>query len=99
MKELGYHLVHYQLSTEDYRYPKADQIQKSKDIVTEGLVEAPEKGSVLSLQHDIIPQSVYNLTQFLLDLVHRKDWQGRHLVRQTHSLHESLTCRVPLFFP
>jgi hypothetical protein len=76
MKDLGYHLVHYDLTTEDYLHPGRDQIQKSKDIVKEAIAKAPQKGNLLALQHDIIPQSSGNLTEFTLQLVKDKGWEG-----------------------
>jgi hypothetical protein len=76
MKALGYHLVHYDLNSEDYLYPGRDQIQQSKDIVKERLAKAPENGNFLALQHDIIPQSASTLTEFTLQLVKNKGWKG-----------------------
>jgi hypothetical protein len=76
MKALGYHLVHYDLTTEDYLHPRPDQIQQSKDIVQYALAKAPEDGNLLTLQHDIIPQSIGNLTGFILQLAQDKGWEG-----------------------
>ena len=76
VKALGYHLVHYDLSTEDYRHAGPDQIQQSKDIVKELISNAPENGNVLALQHDSILQSTTNLTEFILHLVKDKGWKG-----------------------
>jgi hypothetical protein len=76
MKALGYHLVHYDLNSEDYLHPGRDQIQQSKDIVKETLAKAPENGNFIVLQHDIIPQSTGTLTEFTLQLVKDKGWKG-----------------------
>jgi uncharacterized protein YihD (DUF1040 family) len=76
MKALGYHLVHYDLTTEDYLHPGRDQIQQSKDRVKEAMAKAPEDGSLLTLQHDTIPQSNGNLTEFILQLAKEKGWEG-----------------------
>lgn len=76
VKDLGYHLVHYDLSTEDYLNFGRDQIQQSKDIVKKAISNAPENGNVLALQHDSIFQSSANLTQFILQSVKDKGWKG-----------------------
>jgi len=76
MKALGYHLVHYDLTTEDYLHPGRGEIQQSKDLVKDALAKAPEDGSLLTLQHDIIPQSCGNLTELILQLVKDKGWEG-----------------------
>lgn len=76
MKALGYHLVHYDLTTEDYLHPGRDEIQKSKDLVIDALAKAPEDGNLMTLQHDIIPQSSGNLTELILQLIKEKGWEG-----------------------
>jgi hypothetical protein len=76
MKALGYHLVHYDLTTEDYLHPGRDEIQQSKDLVTDALAKAPGDGNLLSLQHDTIPQSSGNLTELILQLIAAKGWDG-----------------------
>jgi hypothetical protein len=76
VKALGYHLVHYDLNSEDYLHPGRDQIQQSKNIVKQTLAKAPENGNFIVLQHDIIPQSTGTLTEFTLQLVKNKGWKG-----------------------
>lgn len=76
VKALGYHLVHYDLNSEDDLHPHRDHIQLSKDIVQEVISKAPENGSLLALQHDIIPPSISNLTAFTLELIKDKGWKG-----------------------
>jgi hypothetical protein len=86
LKALGYHSVHYDLTTEDYMHPHRDEIQLSKDLVKEALGKAPKDGNLLVLQHDIIPQSSGNLTEFILQLVRDKEWKGmsfRHFTPTT----------------
>jgi hypothetical protein len=76
VKAFGYHLVHYDLTTEDYLHPGPGQIQTSKDIVKETLDKALVNGNLLVVQHDIISQSAGNLTEMTLQLVRRKGWKG-----------------------
>lgn len=76
LKALGYHLVHYDLNTEDYLQPGRDQIQQSKDIVKAVFAKVPEDGNVLSIQHDIIARSSGDLTKFILELAKSRGWEG-----------------------
>ncbi|KAL8734909.1 MAG: hypothetical protein Q9166_001261 [cf. Caloplaca sp. 2 TL-2023] len=74
MKALGYHRVYFDLDTQDYLNPTT--IQKSKDIVTTQLGLAPADGDYLSIQHDLVQQSVANLTTYYFDLIKAKGWKG-----------------------
>jgi hypothetical protein len=85
MKALGYHLVHYDVNTEDYLHPNAGQIQLSKDIVHEALSKAPEDGNMLTIQHDIISESSGNLTQYILQLAKGKGWEGTSVLPNSAS--------------
>ncbi|KAL9007238.1 MAG: hypothetical protein Q9188_000041 [Gyalolechia gomerana] len=73
MKALGYHRVYFDLDTQDYLNP--DSIQKSKDIVQRilGTGGAPD---YLSIQHDIVNQSVAILSPYYFDLIKAKGWKG-----------------------
>ncbi|KAL8952454.1 MAG: hypothetical protein Q9222_001645 [Ikaeria aurantiellina] len=73
MKALGYHRVYFDLDTQDYLNPNT--IQNSKDIVKQilGTVGAND---YLSIQHDIVQQSVANLTTYYFDLIKSKGWKG-----------------------
>lgn len=75
MQTLGYHLVHYDLDTEDSRYPGHGDRQ-SKDIVKGVLEKEAEDGNLLAMQHDTIAQSSGNLTEFILQLISAKGWEG-----------------------
>lgn len=76
MKALGYHVVEYDLTTEDYLHPYPAQIQQSKDIVKGALAKAPANGNYLAVQHDTIHQSSSNLTEYFLQLIRKKGWEG-----------------------
>ena len=80
MKAMGYHRVDLDLDTEDYLNPTPSKIQLCKDSVSKFLDNAPQDGSALVLQHDIIPQSVTNLTESILKDVRKKGWKGRRNV-------------------
>ena len=74
MLALGYHRVYFDLDTQDYLNPLPTQIQNS-NIVTAALAE-PGVTDYLSIQHDIVQQSVTNLTGYYLDLIKNKGWKG-----------------------
>jgi peptidoglycan/xylan/chitin deacetylase (PgdA/CDA1 family) len=75
LQALGYHRVYFDLDTQDYLNPLPSQIQKSKDIVKAALAE---KGvtDYLSIQHDIVQQSVSNLSAYYFDVIKNKGWKG-----------------------
>ena len=78
MKKLGYHRVYFDLDTSDYLNPLPSQIQASKDIVNSMLTGARYKSATdyLSIQHDIVQQSVTNLSTYYYDLIAAKGWRG-----------------------
>jgi len=75
MAALGYHRVYFDLDTEDYLHPLSTQIQRSKNIVKAAMAM---RGATdwLSIQHDIIEQSVHNLTAYFIGLIAAKGWKG-----------------------
>ncbi|KAF8544615.1 hypothetical protein BDD12DRAFT_915328 [Trichophaea hybrida] len=77
MKRLGYHVVNFDLDTQDWRHDSPDMIQISKDIVHNGLTSrSPKKQDYLILNHDINQQTVHNLTAFMLDDMVKLGWKG-----------------------
>ena len=74
MKALGYHRIYFDLDTQDYLNPLPSQIQNSKNIVKDLLAAQAE--DYLSIQHDLVQQSVTNLTGYYFDLIQRKGWKG-----------------------
>ncbi|KAH8798836.1 hypothetical protein F5882DRAFT_508495 [Hyaloscypha sp. PMI_1271] len=75
MQSLGYHRVYFDLDTQDYLNPSPNQIQNSKSIVQEALA-AQGVTDYLSIQHDIVQQSVANLSTYYFDLIQQKGWKG-----------------------
>ncbi|KAL9587759.1 MAG: hypothetical protein Q9212_000051 [Teloschistes hypoglaucus] len=73
MKALGYHRVYFDLDTQDYLNPNT--IQNSKNIVKQ-ILATPGTTDYLSIQHDIVQQSVTNLTYYYFDLIKNKGWKG-----------------------
>ncbi|KAF7717591.1 Chitin deacetylase [Penicillium ucsense] len=67
LADLGYHIVLYDIDTEDYKNDSPDLIQRSKDIFDRALESADSKNtSWLIIGHDIHEQTVHNLTEHML---------------------------------
>ncbi len=75
LQNLGYHRIGFDLDTQDYLNPNASEIQKSKDIVRANL-SSTSVTSYLAIQHDILPQSVTNLTDYFYSAIRAKGWKG-----------------------
>jgi len=75
LQALGYHRVYFDLDTQDYLNYLPSQIQKSKEVVKRALAH---KGPTdyLSIQHDIVEQSVSNLSAYYFDMIKKKGWKG-----------------------
>lgn len=78
MLALGYHRIFFDLDTQDYLNPLPTQIQSSKDLVAAALAHTTTSPitDYLSIQHDVIEQSVTNLTSYYLSLIKAKGWKG-----------------------
>ncbi|KAM3081395.1 hypothetical protein ACMFMG_004864 [Clarireedia jacksonii] len=75
MQTLGYHRVYFDLDTQDYLNPLPTQIQSSKNIVQLAL-GVTTTNDYLSIQHDIVQQSVGNFSTYYFDLIKAKGWKG-----------------------
>ncbi|KAA8572830.1 hypothetical protein MFRU_003g00660 [Monilinia fructicola] len=75
MQTLGYHRVYFDLDTQDYLNPLPSQIQNSKNIVQKALASTTVV-DYLSIQHDIVEQSVGNLSSYYFDQIKAKGWKG-----------------------
>ncbi|KAE8152894.1 glycoside hydrolase/deacetylase [Aspergillus avenaceus] len=70
MGVLGYHVILYDIDTEDYRHDSPNDIQGSKDIFDKNLAraKATEK-SWLVIAHDVHEQTVHNLTEHMMKTI------------------------------
>jgi peptidoglycan/xylan/chitin deacetylase (PgdA/CDA1 family) len=67
---LGYHIIYFDLDTQDYLHNDPNQIQVSKDTVTNFFQgKTVSEFNALSITHDIEQQTVYNLTEFMLQQI------------------------------
>jgi peptidoglycan/xylan/chitin deacetylase (PgdA/CDA1 family) len=65
MAALGYHVIIWDLDTDDYNNVTPQLIQNSKNLVKQALAEKWD--SYMSIAHDIHWQTVYNLTAYQID--------------------------------
>lgn len=64
---LGYHVIMYDIDTDDYKNDSPNLIQHSKDIFDQALASAnPYTKSWLVIAHDAHQQTVHNLTEHML---------------------------------
>ncbi|KAK1726336.1 polysaccharide deacetylase [Colletotrichum acutatum] len=77
LNDLGYHITYFNLDTEGYLHDSADLIQDSKDIWDEN-VEGKDVATTkwLQIEHDPVYQSVYNLTDHMLESLFRNGFKS-----------------------
>jgi peptidoglycan/xylan/chitin deacetylase (PgdA/CDA1 family) len=70
LADLGYHIVNFNVDTDDYNQNTAENIQKSKDWFTGNITKdgaKADKGDKwLAIGHDILDQTANNLTEYML---------------------------------
>lgn len=77
MSKLGYHVVYFDLDTQDYINYTPDTYSLSQAIVHQALSSVdPTSNNWLSIEHDIVEQSVKNLTGYYLDQMVTYGWKG-----------------------
>ncbi|OLN92884.1 putative peptidoglycan-N-acetylglucosamine deacetylase-like protein 2 [Colletotrichum chlorophyti] len=76
MAALGYSIIYFDLDTADYLHDSPTEIQQSKDIVEQSVAAKPSaEDNFLVIGHDIHQQTVYNLTEYML-----QKFRGKNLV-------------------
>jgi peptidoglycan/xylan/chitin deacetylase (PgdA/CDA1 family) len=69
MSDLGYHLIYFDVDTDDYEQLNASRIQNSKDWFKGNITKngaTPTTNDWLTISHDIIEQTANNLTEYML---------------------------------
>ncbi|KAF6801224.1 polysaccharide deacetylase [Colletotrichum sojae] len=77
LNDLGYHITYFNLDTEGYLHDSANLIQTSKDIwdtKVEG--KNPANNKWLQIEHDPVYQTVYNLTDHMLESLFRNGFKS-----------------------
>ncbi|KAK1597061.1 polysaccharide deacetylase [Colletotrichum navitas] len=67
LKTLGYHIINVNIDTKDYMYDSSETIQTAKDRFSSGISTNAAANSYIELSHDVHYQTVFNLTQFMID--------------------------------
>jgi peptidoglycan/xylan/chitin deacetylase (PgdA/CDA1 family) len=77
MRDLGYHVVYFDIDTDDYNHDSPTMIQVSKNIFS-GIVNPsnPNVDSFLTIAHDTHQQTAQNLTQFMLQTLTTKGYRA-----------------------
>ncbi|KAI3337300.1 carbohydrate-binding module family 18 [Xylariaceae sp. AK1471] len=74
---LGYHVVYFDLDTEGYLNDDPTMIQTSKDIWDDAVPGTnPCNTNYLQIEHDIHYQTVYNLTDYVLDSLFKSGYRS-----------------------
>ena len=73
MKALGYHRIYFDLDTTDFENPTT--IDVSRNIVKNALA-SPTAKDYLCIQHDVVEQSVTNLSPYFFAQIKAKGWKG-----------------------
>lgn len=69
MNALGYHVIIWDLDTDDYNNVTPQLIQNSKNLVASAYAPGTGDGrSWMPIAHDIHPQTALNLTSYMIDL-------------------------------
>ncbi|KHJ34002.1 putative glycoside hydrolase deacetylase [Erysiphe necator] len=77
LRNLGYHVIYFDVDTEGYLNTDVTQIQKSKDIWDATINPGnPSTSNFLEIEHDIHYQVAYNLTDYILDSIYSKGYRS-----------------------
>jgi hypothetical protein len=77
LTDAGYHIIYFDLDTEDYLHDDAVQIQLSKDYILGNLSTRADPRGVgwLVIGHDIHEQTAFNLTEFAIQQFQAKGFR------------------------
>ncbi|KAJ0344776.1 hypothetical protein COL154_007415 [Colletotrichum chrysophilum] len=77
LDDLGYHITYFNLDTEGYLHDSPELIQDSKDIWDDNVEgKDPTNTKWLQIEHDPVYQSVYNLTDHMLESLFRNGFKS-----------------------
>lgn len=72
MQDLGYHVIYFDIDTDDYQQNPRNTFQNSLDWFKGNITKndaTPEKNEWLSISHDIIDKTANELTEFMLKTI------------------------------
>jgi peptidoglycan/xylan/chitin deacetylase (PgdA/CDA1 family) len=77
MDALGYHVVYFDLDTDDYNNVTPDRIQNAKDNFSRAVDgTSPASRDFLAIAHDIHEQTARSLTRHMLETLTRNGYRG-----------------------
>lgn len=77
LNDLGYHITYFDLDTEGYLKDSPELIQDSKDIWDDYVEDGdPSSQQWLHIEHDPVYQTVYNLTDYMLESITRNGFRA-----------------------
>ncbi|KHN99770.1 Glycoside hydrolase/deacetylase, beta/alpha-barrel [Metarhizium album ARSEF 1941] len=75
MSDLVYHSISANLDTKDYMYDDPALIQRAKDRYSSTLSRNSKENSYIVLAHDVHEQTVFNLTEFMVNLAKERGYK------------------------
>ncbi|KAF3044481.1 hypothetical protein E8E11_001716 [Didymella keratinophila] len=79
MEDMGYHLIFFQINTDDYEQNPKGTFQNSLDWFKSNFTQpnmSPEKNSTISISHDIIDKTANELTESMLKTITEMGYKG-----------------------
>ncbi|KAF8252736.1 glycoside hydrolase/deacetylase [Wilcoxina mikolae CBS 423.85] len=77
MGKLGYHVMHTDLDTQDWRYASSSEIYQSRNIFAAAINSAnPATKGFIPLAHDVHESTVYGLVQSMIDTLKKKGFRA-----------------------
>jgi peptidoglycan/xylan/chitin deacetylase (PgdA/CDA1 family) len=79
MQDMGYHIIYFKLDTDDYEQQPRNTFQNSLDWFKGNMTApgmTPEKNSTISISHDIIKETVNELTELMLKTITELGYKG-----------------------
>lgn len=77
MDTLGYHIIYFDVDTDDYNNDTPDTIQKAKDNFSKAVDGTSAAGNkFLAIAHDIHEQTAKTLTQFMVDIIKKNGYKA-----------------------
>lgn len=79
MQDLGYHVIYFDIDTDDYQQNPKNTFQNSLDWFKGNMTKgnmSPKQNSSLSISHDIIEKTANELTEFMLKTITELGYKG-----------------------
>ncbi|CAI6095107.1 unnamed protein product [Clonostachys chloroleuca] len=74
--KLGYHVINYNIDTQDYQHDSASEIQLSKNIFSNNVSLDAKVHNYIAMSHDTHQQTAYNFTTFMLKTLKERGYRA-----------------------